>query len=83
MTSTTKRKEAIRTLISIIENTSFVVKPYFYFPVLFEVIENLVNNGIDRDSKLLGCYYVLGSLTLVNTDAATCMPWLFQSFNYF
>ena len=51
--------------------------------VILEVIENLVNNGIDRDSKLLGCYYVLGSLTLVNTDAATCLPWLFQSFNHF
>ena len=38
MTSSTKRKEAIRTLISIIENTSFVVKPYFYFPELLEVI---------------------------------------------
>ncbi len=42
MTSSTKRKEAVRTLISIIENTSFVVKPYFYFPQLLEVIENLV-----------------------------------------
>ena len=32
MTSVTKRKEAVRTLIQIIENTSFVVKPFFYFP---------------------------------------------------
>jgi FKBP12-rapamycin complex-associated protein len=38
MTSSTKRKEAIRTLISIIENTSFVIKPYFYFPELLQII---------------------------------------------
>ena len=42
MTSTTKRKEALRTLISIIENTSFVVKPYFYFPQLLELITTLI-----------------------------------------
>jgi FKBP12-rapamycin complex-associated protein len=34
--------EAVRTLISIIENTSFVVKPYFYFPALNEIIQYLV-----------------------------------------
>jgi hypothetical protein len=50
---------------------------------ILEVIEKLVNSGIDRDSKTLGCYYVLGSLTLVNADAATSMPWLFQSFSHF
>jgi FKBP12-rapamycin complex-associated protein len=27
-----KRQMAIKTLISIVENTGFVVKPYFYFP---------------------------------------------------
>lgn len=30
--STMKRQQAIKTLISIIENTGFVVKPYFYYP---------------------------------------------------
>lgn len=51
MTSSTKRKEAVRTLISIIENTSFVVKPYFYFPQLLEVIENLVQTEQNADIK--------------------------------
>jgi serine/threonine-protein kinase mTOR len=51
MTSSTKRKEAIRTLISIIENTSFVVKPYFYFPVLIEVIQNLVQTESNSDIR--------------------------------
>jgi hypothetical protein len=30
------------TLISIIENTGFVVKPYFYFPEILSTISNLV-----------------------------------------
>jgi hypothetical protein len=51
--------------------------------VLLEVMEKLVNSGIDKDSKALGAYYVLGALTLVNTEAATSIPWLFQSFIYF
>lgn len=50
-TSITKQKDAVRTLISIIENTSFVVKPYFYFPQLLEVIENLVQTEQNADIK--------------------------------
>ena len=50
---------------------------------IIEILEKLVNNGIDRDSKSLGAYYILGALTLVNENAATSLPWLFQSVNYF
>jgi hypothetical protein len=51
--------------------------------VVLEVLEKIVNSGVDRDSKALGACYVLGSLTLVNEEAATSIPWLFQSFGYF
>jgi hypothetical protein len=51
--------------------------------VILEVLEKLVNTGVDKDSKSLGAYYVLGALTLVNQDAATSLPWLYQSLNYF
>ena len=51
--------------------------------VILEILEKLVNCGIDKDSKSLGSYYVLGALTLVNENAATSLPWLFQSFGYF
>ena len=51
--------------------------------VILEVLEKFVNSGIDRDSKALGACYVLGALTLVNQEAATSIPWLFQSFGYF
>jgi hypothetical protein len=49
---------------------------------VLEVLEKFVNSGVDRDSKALGACYVLGSLTLVNQEAATSIPWLFQSFGY-
>jgi hypothetical protein len=51
--------------------------------VLLEVMEKFVYSGVDKDSKALGAYYVLGALTLVNSDAATSLPWLFQSVSYF
>jgi hypothetical protein len=51
--------------------------------MILNIIEKFVNCGVDRDSKALGAYYVLGALTLANTDAATSLPWLFQSVNYF
>ena len=50
---------------------------------VLDVLEKFVNNGVDRDSKSLGAYYVLGALTLVNESAATSLPWLFQSVAYF
>jgi hypothetical protein len=51
--------------------------------IILDVLEKFVNNGVDRDSKTLGAYYVLGALTLVNDSAATSLPWLFQSVSYF
>ena len=51
--------------------------------VILEILEKLVNSGTNKDDKALGAYYVLGCLTLVNTEAATSLPWLFQSFMYF
>jgi len=51
--------------------------------VILEVLEKFVNSGVDADSRTLGAYYVLGALTLVNEDAATSLPWLYQSLNYF
>tara|TARA_B110000444_G_C18802822_1_gene578335 strand:+ start:232 stop:1335 length:1104 start_codon:yes stop_codon:yes gene_type:complete len=45
------------------------------------VLEKMLS-GVDDDSKHLGSHYILGCLTLVNVNAATSMPWLFQSFMY-
>jgi hypothetical protein len=50
---------------------------------VISILEKFVNNGIDTDSKSLGAYYVLGALTLVSENAATSLPWLFQSVAHF
>jgi hypothetical protein len=47
---------------------------------MIELMEKFVNSGVDSDSRALGAFYVLGALTLVNTDAANSLPWLFSSF---
>jgi len=44
------------------------------------LIENLTTKGIDSDSQSLGAFYVLGTLTLVNSEARNSLPWLYQSF---
>jgi hypothetical protein len=49
---------------------------------ILEVLEKMVNTGVNRDSKCLGAYYVLGALTLVSTEAASALPWLYQAVNY-
>ena len=51
--------------------------------VILDVLEKFINSGINNDNKSLGAYYVLGALTLVNSEAATSLPWLFQSFEHF
>jgi len=50
---------------------------------ILNVLEKMVNTGIDKDSKSLGAYYILGALTLVNMEAAESLPWLFQCFHLF
>jgi hypothetical protein len=49
---------------------------------ILDVMSNLVNTGTDEGNKQLGAYYVLGALTLVNNDAATSLPWLYQALSY-
>ena len=46
---------------------------------VLEVLEKFVNLGVNRDSKSLGAYYVLGAITLVSVDAANALPWLYEA----
>ena len=50
--------------------------------IILRSIEKLVTSGIDRDSKALGAYYILGALTMVNHETAMALPWLYQSVCY-
>ena len=46
------------------------------------VIENFIKKGIDKQAKCLGAFYILGAFTLVNSDAAAALPWLYESMRY-
>ena len=50
--------------------------------IILGFMEKFVNTGVDKDNKCLGAYYVLGALTLVSTDAASALPWLYQAVCY-
>jgi hypothetical protein len=43
------------------------------------VIEKLINSGINDSSKCLGIYYVLSAFTLASHSAANSLPWLYES----
>ena len=47
--------------------------------VALSIMEMLVRDGINQDSRSLGANFVLCALTLVNAEAANALPWLFQS----
>ena len=47
---------------------------------ILKLIDSFVSDGIDQESRSLGVFYVLGSLTTVSYDAAVTLPWLFESF---
>lgn len=43
------------------------------------IIERMVKTGVNHGSKCLGASYVLCALTLVNSEAAQALPWLYES----
>lgn len=46
------------------------------------IINELINKGIDNESRVLGSNYVLCALTLVSSEAAEALPWLYESVLY-
>ena len=44
------------------------------------IFNNLLTKVVDSNYQSLGAYYILGALTIVNTDAANALPWLYESF---
>ena len=59
------------------------LKEYLYIKkICLIIMELLVKSGINTASKSLGAYYILSCLTLVNTDAALAMPWLYQAVHH-
>jgi hypothetical protein len=47
--------------------------------IAIDIMNKLVYEGINHDSRCLGANFVLCALTLVNHDAADALPWLYES----
>lgn len=47
---------------------------------ILKVMERMVYSSSTDDFKNIGAMYVLGGLTIVNSDASDAIPWLYQSF---
>ena len=60
-----KREVALNTLIAIIDNTGFVVKPYFFYPELLTIIRNLVQSEQIPEIKNL-VFKLIGTLGAVD-----------------
>ena len=48
--------------------------------LILDSIEKLTTKGIDEESRSLGGFYALGTITIVSTRAANSLPWLYESF---
>ena len=46
-----------------------------------QIIDLMINKGINETSCVLGSYYVLCALTMVSSDAADSLPWLYEAVN--
>lgn len=47
--------------------------------IALDIMNKLVRDGINYNSRCLGTNFVLCALTLINQDAADALPWLYQS----
>ena len=49
---------------------------------VIKILELVVNSGTTQDYRALGVIYVLQAFTLVNMNARTSMPWLYEAVAY-
>lgn len=49
---------------------------------VLRVFEILLTRSHDAQQHAISAYYILGALTLVNPNAASALPWLYESMNY-
>ena len=55
---------------------------YFLKKKALNIIEIFITSGINKQNQAQGSFYVLAALTLVCNEAATALPWLFESVSY-
>lgn len=47
--------------------------------ICVDIMSNMINKGINNEYRSLGALYILTALTLVSSDAASALPWLYDS----
>ena len=50
--------------------------------ICINILENFILYGVNYQSKSLGALYLLSALTIVSSDAAEALPWLYESVSY-
>lgn len=48
--------------------------------LILDICERLITKGITHNAKSLGCFYALGTFTMVSSNCANSLPWLYESF---
>ena len=47
---------------------------------ILDLIEKITTVGENEQSRSLGGFYALGTITIVSVNAANALPWLYESF---
>ena len=47
--------------------------------IAVSIISNIVKRGVSREDQCLGAFYVLATLTIVNQNARSALPWLYEA----
>jgi hypothetical protein len=61
--------------------TVLVMKQKALRPLLLELCKKLISSASAKSDKQLGVMYVIGSMALIGTGAATAYPWLVDMFS--
>jgi hypothetical protein len=48
--------------------------------IILKIIEIFITRGLTNENRSLGAFYVLGSFTIVNHEAANALPWMYETF---
>ena len=45
-----------------------------------KTVKRLITKGVTQEARSLGCFYALGTFTIVSQSASNSLPWLYESF---
>ena len=48
--------------------------------LILKTIKRLITKGATQEARSLGCFYALGTFTIVSQSASNSLPWLYESF---